>query len=90
MASTGDGPYEMQATLQLLDDSRATIDTVTFPQPSPMPTPVPEPTPAPEPVPGSASSTSPTSVPTLVSPPATSGAMIACPEMQSPAMASAG
>ncbi len=89
VASTGDGPYEVRATLQLLDDSGAVIDTVTFPEPSPTPTPVPEPTPAPgtppEPVPGSTSSTSSTSVPTLISPPATSGGMIACPEMQSPA-----
>jgi hypothetical protein len=94
VATSGDGPYEVRATLQLLDDSGAIIDTVTFPQPSPMPTPVPEPTPTPgtppEPVPGSASSASSTSVPTLVSPPATNGAMIACPDMQSPAMASAG
>jgi hypothetical protein len=80
VATSGDGPYEVSATLQLLDDSGAVIDSVTFPEPPP--TPAPGPIPAPEPVPGSTSSTS---VPTLVSPPTTGGSAIACPEMESPA-----
>ena len=86
VATSGDGPYEVSATLQLLDDSGAVINTVTFPEPSPtsVPEPTPEPGTPPEPVPGSTSSTSSTSMPTLVSPLATSGAMIACPDTQPP------
>jgi len=97
VATAGDGPYEVRGTLQLLGASGAVIDTVTFPEPAPTPTPVPEPMPAPgtppETVPGSTSSTPPTtasSIPTVVSPPATSRAMVACPEMLSPPTVSAG
>ncbi len=56
MAPTGNGLYEVIATLQLFDGSGAVIDTMTFPEPSPTPTPAPGA--PPEPVPGSTSSTS--------------------------------
>jgi hypothetical protein len=98
VASSGDGPYEVRGSLQLLDSSGAVIKAVSFPQtiaPAPVPVPVPDPLPAP--LPGS---TDPGNVPAVTTSTTGStgaagstgapGSMFVCPEMEAPANASAG
>jgi hypothetical protein len=92
VAASGEGPYEVRGTLQLLDSSGAVINTVPFPTQDlpPAPLPVPDPSTPPAPVAGSTASTASTAVPALTSPLAPNGSMIVCPETMTPTEASAG
>jgi hypothetical protein len=67
VASSGEGPYQVRGTLQLLDASGAVISTVTFPEAPPtlVPSPIPVLVSPPVTVPGSTSSPGPI----LTSPP---------------------
>ncbi len=81
-ASSGDGPYEVRGTLQLLDSADAVVKTLTFPQAAPPPTPVPGSPPTP--VTGSATTT-PVQPPPLVIHPT-----VVCPDMTAPVSTPAG
>ncbi len=89
VASSGDGPYDVRGTLRLLDSSGTVITSVTFPEPTPPPVPVPLNAPGSPPTPGHGTSPS-TLLPVVASPPTSNDSMIACPEMTTPARASAG
>jgi len=89
-ATSGTGPYDVRATLKLLDATGTVIASVTLPEPASNPTPPSNPTPLPAPapssppaaVPGAQSSTPSASVPTIASPPPAGGVMFACPQVQ--------
>jgi hypothetical protein len=93
VATSGDGPYEVRGTLRLLASSGAVVAAVTLPASTPAPVPLPEPLPLPAPdsPPMTVAPSTPSgSVPALTSPPASTGAMAACPEVTAPVNASAG
>jgi hypothetical protein len=102
VASSGDGPYEVRGTLRLLGPSGAVIASVTIPEPTSTPPPGPATSPEPFTSPGlrpvsvpasppsTVRGTTTTTVPTLVAPAATSGAVMACPDAVTPLNASAG
>jgi len=89
VASSGDGPYEVRGTLQLLDSSGQVIKTVDLPASLPplVPSGVSVPGSPPGTVPGTTSSAS---IPILASPPVSNDSMVACPEMTIPAKAPPG
>jgi hypothetical protein len=89
VASTGDGPYDVRGTLQLLDSSGGVINSVSFPEATPpiAPSGVSVPGSPPVTVPGTTSSAP---VPVLSSPPVSNDSIVACPEMSLPANSSPG
>jgi hypothetical protein len=84
VAASGQGPYEVRGSLQLIDSSGAVIKTVTFPEPAPTPVPLPAPVPV-SPPSAAPRSVAQGSVGATASPPVPNGSVAICSGVATPA-----